>query len=184
MIVRNCIGPSRHGDTLNSRRAASPLERLVEGEERWEASDHSLCALPLNWGGTEQHRTVTCMVLKATANNRCHLTLYNDEFRGPRSALCRSALEKVARDSNINTSGNIFDKSIQLLAFADDVDVIARTPTAQRHAFLSLEKEALRMGLIIKEKRPSTCLALNHVLTIPTLKWKSIVLKLFTVSLI
>ncbi|GFT86516.1 hypothetical protein TNCV_725571 [Trichonephila clavipes] len=27
----------RHGDTLNSRRAASLLVRLVEGEERWEA---------------------------------------------------------------------------------------------------------------------------------------------------
>ncbi|GFV57645.1 hypothetical protein TNCV_3132331 [Trichonephila clavipes] len=26
--------------------------------------------LPQNWGGTEQNRTVTCMVLKATANDR------------------------------------------------------------------------------------------------------------------
>ncbi|GFV71087.1 hypothetical protein TNCV_1662441 [Trichonephila clavipes] len=26
--------------------------------------------LPLNWGGTEQNRTVTCMVLKAKANDR------------------------------------------------------------------------------------------------------------------
>ncbi|GFV57274.1 hypothetical protein TNCV_2822911 [Trichonephila clavipes] len=32
--------PAWHGGTLNSRRAASPLVRLVEGEERWEASDH------------------------------------------------------------------------------------------------------------------------------------------------
>ncbi|GFX13867.1 hypothetical protein TNCV_3421781 [Trichonephila clavipes] len=44
--------PLRHGGTLNSRRAAS---RLV-----W----------PLNWGGIEQNRTVTCMVLKAKANDR------------------------------------------------------------------------------------------------------------------
>ncbi|GFX07749.1 hypothetical protein TNCV_4160181 [Trichonephila clavipes] len=29
------IVPSRHGGTLNSRRAASHLERLVEGKERW-----------------------------------------------------------------------------------------------------------------------------------------------------
>ncbi|GFU73113.1 uncharacterized protein TNCV_1354041 [Trichonephila clavipes] len=34
MDVRKCIVPSRHGGTLNSRRAASPLVRLVEGEER------------------------------------------------------------------------------------------------------------------------------------------------------
>ncbi|GFU06306.1 uncharacterized protein TNCV_4765991 [Trichonephila clavipes] len=35
-----CTVPSRHEGTLNSRRAASPLLRLVEGEERWEAPDH------------------------------------------------------------------------------------------------------------------------------------------------
>ncbi|GFS52759.1 hypothetical protein TNCV_2995591 [Trichonephila clavipes] len=34
------IVPSRHEGTLNSRRDASPLVRLVEGEERWEAPDH------------------------------------------------------------------------------------------------------------------------------------------------
>ncbi|GFS69122.1 uncharacterized protein TNCV_4009841 [Trichonephila clavipes] len=45
--------PSRHGGTLNSRRAASPLVRLVEGEESWEAPDHLQGVLPLNWGETE-----------------------------------------------------------------------------------------------------------------------------------
>ncbi|GFS89890.1 putative endonuclease-reverse transcriptase [Trichonephila clavipes] len=40
------------------------------------------------------------------------------------------ALEKVVRDSGINSRGNIFNKSIQLLAFADDIDIIAQTPTA------------------------------------------------------
>ncbi|GFW21201.1 uncharacterized protein TNCV_1948251 [Trichonephila clavipes] len=39
MGVCKCIVPARHGGTLNSRRAASPLVRLVEGEERWEATD-------------------------------------------------------------------------------------------------------------------------------------------------
>ncbi|GFW99804.1 uncharacterized protein TNCV_3420331 [Trichonephila clavipes] len=63
MDVYNCIVPARHGGTLNSRRVASPLVRLVEGEERWEASDHPQSVLPLNWGGIEPNRTVTCMVL-------------------------------------------------------------------------------------------------------------------------
>ncbi|GFV00617.1 hypothetical protein TNCV_3066671 [Trichonephila clavipes] len=40
-----------------------------------------------------------------------------------------------------------------LLAFADDIDIIARTPTALSQAFLSLEKEALRMGLKINENK-------------------------------
>ncbi|GFT89749.1 uncharacterized protein TNCV_1665231 [Trichonephila clavipes] len=69
--------------TLNSRRTANLLVWLVEGEERWEDSDHPQSVLPLNWGGTELNRTVTCMVLKATAINRRHLALCHDEFRGP-----------------------------------------------------------------------------------------------------
>ncbi|GFV44834.1 uncharacterized protein TNCV_563831 [Trichonephila clavipes] len=48
MDVCKCIVPSRNGGTLNSRRAASPLVRLVEGEERWEAPDHPKGVLPLN----------------------------------------------------------------------------------------------------------------------------------------
>ncbi|GFU86294.1 hypothetical protein TNCV_369501 [Trichonephila clavipes] len=40
MDVCKCIVPARHGGTLNSHRAASLLVRFVEGETRWEASDH------------------------------------------------------------------------------------------------------------------------------------------------
>ncbi|GFW21347.1 uncharacterized protein TNCV_1531721 [Trichonephila clavipes] len=40
MDVFKCIVPLRHRGTLNSRRAASPLVWLVEGEERRDASDH------------------------------------------------------------------------------------------------------------------------------------------------
>ncbi|GFU18236.1 hypothetical protein TNCV_1389021 [Trichonephila clavipes] len=40
MDVCKCIVPLRQGGTLNSRRAVSPLVRLVEGEERWDATDH------------------------------------------------------------------------------------------------------------------------------------------------
>ncbi|GFT00245.1 transposable element Tc1 transposase [Trichonephila clavipes] len=64
--VCKCIVPSRHGGTLNSRQAAHPLVRLVEGEERWEAPDHFQGVILLNWGETELNRSVACMVLKAT----------------------------------------------------------------------------------------------------------------------
>ncbi|GFX68062.1 cullin-4A [Trichonephila clavipes] len=82
MDVCKCIMSSRYGGTLNSRRAASPLVRLVEGEERWETPGHPRDVLPQNWGGIEQYRSVTCMVLKSTANDRRHLALCHDEFRG------------------------------------------------------------------------------------------------------
>ncbi|GFW67085.1 transposable element Tc3 transposase [Trichonephila clavipes] len=63
MDVCKCIVRLRHGGTLNSRRALSPLVRLVAGEERWEVSGHLQGFLTLNWGGTEQNRIVTCMEL-------------------------------------------------------------------------------------------------------------------------
>ncbi|GFV58362.1 uncharacterized protein TNCV_2556061 [Trichonephila clavipes] len=69
--------------TLNSRRAASSLVRLVERGKRWKAPDHSQGVLPQNWGETELNHSVTCMVLKATDNDRRHLAFCNDEFRGP-----------------------------------------------------------------------------------------------------
>ncbi|GFS51674.1 uncharacterized protein TNCV_613591 [Trichonephila clavipes] len=46
--------------------------------------------LSQNWDGNEPNRTVICMVLKATANERRHLALFHDEFRGPQSGFCRS----------------------------------------------------------------------------------------------
>ncbi|GFW19682.1 hypothetical protein TNCV_1605731 [Trichonephila clavipes] len=67
-----------------------------------------------------------------------------------RCLLFNLALEKVVRDYNISVRGNVYNKSIQLLGFADDIDIIARTPAALRQAFLSLEKEALKMGEGVK----------------------------------
>ncbi|GFU63964.1 cullin-4A [Trichonephila clavipes] len=70
MDVCKCIMPSRHGGTLISSRAASPLVRMVEGEERREAPDHPQGLLSQNRGEIELNSSVTCMVLKATANDR------------------------------------------------------------------------------------------------------------------
>ncbi|GFX39048.1 cullin-4A [Trichonephila clavipes] len=77
MDVCKCIVPSWHGSTLNSRRAASPLVRLME--EMWEAPDYPQGVLPLYWSETELNRSVTCMVFK----DRRHLAPCHDEFRGP-----------------------------------------------------------------------------------------------------
>ncbi|GFV45424.1 uncharacterized protein TNCV_858621 [Trichonephila clavipes] len=51
VVVRRGGVPDQHGGTINSRRATSPLVRLVKGEERLEASDHPQGVLPHNWGG-------------------------------------------------------------------------------------------------------------------------------------
>ncbi|GFW75390.1 uncharacterized protein TNCV_4190441 [Trichonephila clavipes] len=81
MDVCKCIVPSWHGGTLNSRRAANTLVRLVECEERWEAPPQHI--LPQIWDETELNCSVPCMGLKATATDRRHLVLCHDEFRGP-----------------------------------------------------------------------------------------------------
>jgi len=46
----------------------------------------------------------------------------------------------------MQTSGTIFYKSVQHLAYADDIDIIARSRTALKEAFLSLERAAGKMG--------------------------------------
>ncbi|GFX07055.1 transposable element Tcb2 transposase [Trichonephila clavipes] len=69
MDVCKCIVHSWHGGTLNSRGDTSPLVILVEGEDKRKASDHPRHLHPQNWGETQQNCTVTCMVLKAKANN-------------------------------------------------------------------------------------------------------------------
>ncbi|GFX14908.1 hypothetical protein TNCV_1486501 [Trichonephila clavipes] len=75
---------SRQRGTSNSRRAATYLVRSGEGVERWEAPYHSQGVLPQNWCETEHNSTVTCMVLKAKANDRrTNIVLSRDEFRKP-----------------------------------------------------------------------------------------------------
>ena len=62
------------------------------------------------------------------------------------------ALEKVIRDSGIQTRGTIFFKTVQILAYADDIDLMARTIPGLKEAFLNLEKCARNMGLVINQE--------------------------------
>jgi sorting nexin-29 len=58
------------------------------------------------------------------------------------------ALEKVITDADINIRGSIFYKSVQILAFADDIDII-RTQKAMKQMFINLERAAKKMHLQI-----------------------------------
>ncbi|GFV20930.1 hypothetical protein TNCV_4531991 [Trichonephila clavipes] len=86
MDAYKCIEPSRHGDTLKSRRAASPLVRLVGGNKRWEAPDPSPREFSLKIGVEPSEivmSPVWCSRLRSTTG--IHLAPLHDEFRGPRS---------------------------------------------------------------------------------------------------
>jgi sorting nexin-29 len=67
--------------------------------------------------------------------------------------LFNTALEKVIRDSGIQTRGTVFFKTVQILAYADDIDLMARTIPGLNEAFLNLEKSARNMGLIINHEK-------------------------------
>ena len=67
------------------------------------------------------------------------------------------ALDKVIRDAPINTRGTIFYRSVQILANADNIDIIGRTQAAMIEAFTSLEKAAKGINLFIIKKRPNIC---------------------------
>jgi hypothetical protein len=59
------------------------------------------------------------------------------------------ALEKAIRDSVIQTRGTISFKTVRILAYADDIDLMARRVPGLSEAFLHLEKSARNSGLVI-----------------------------------
>ena len=63
------------------------------------------------------------------------------------------ALEKVIRDAAVNTRGTIFYKSVQILAYAEVIDIIRRTQAATIEAFTSLEKAVKGMNLFTNQEK-------------------------------
>lgn len=63
------------------------------------------------------------------------------------------ALEKVARAISINWSGTIFNTSNQLLAFADDADLLERGTLKVKEIFVEMENEAKKPGLAVNEDK-------------------------------
>jgi sorting nexin-29 len=62
-------------------------------------------------------------------------------------------LQKVIRDSGIQTRGTIFYKSIQILAYADDIDMIGRSESDIKKAYIALKIAVDIMGLRVNEEK-------------------------------
>ena len=56
-------------------------------------------------------------------------------------------LEGVVRKAGIDTSGTILYKSVQLLGFADDIDIVARNLETVKETYTRLKAEAIKIGL-------------------------------------
>ena len=60
-------------------------------------------------------------------------------------------LESVLRKAGVHCNGTIFYKSVQLLAYADDIDIIGRTMRNVNAVFSVIEWESAKMGLAVNE---------------------------------
>jgi hypothetical protein len=74
------------------------------------------------------------------------------------------ALEKVIRDASLNTRGTVFYKSVQIVACADVINIIGRTQTAVKEAFINLEKAANRQqrSITCQGGRGNQCYTAKH----------------------
>jgi hypothetical protein len=72
------------------------------------------------------------------------------------SQLFNLCLEKVIRNIDINPGGTIYNRTLQVLAYADDVDLVARNTTRLAEGFVELKVATCRAGLIVKEKKQNT----------------------------
>jgi len=63
------------------------------------------------------------------------------------------ALEGICRRAKLQLTGTIFNKSSQLLAFADDIDIVGRSLRAITDTFSKLEREANKVGLHVNEEK-------------------------------
>ncbi|GFT57227.1 hypothetical protein TNCV_1692331 [Trichonephila clavipes] len=93
------------GGTLNSRRAASSLVRLVAGDERWETPDPPPGCSPskLGWNRAKSYcHLLWCLRLPPTTG--VHLAPCHDEFRRPRSDYIRQVALATKTLANLTPS--------------------------------------------------------------------------------
>lgn len=62
-------------------------------------------------------------------------------------------LEIIVRRADVRASNNIFTRSLQLLGYADDIDIISREVEEMKRSFSSISSEAEKMGLIVNVEK-------------------------------
>ena len=105
-------------------------------------------------------------LVNATFNGtRCRVKVqneYSDPFEimeglkqgdGLSTLLFNVALEIAMRRAGIQTSRTLTSNILQILGFADDLDIVSRRHSGVEDTFTSLKVEAERMGLIINESK-------------------------------
>jgi hypothetical protein len=76
--------------------------------------------------------------------------------------LVNVVLEVIVRRAILQTTSTIFNKETQLLAYADYKDIVGRSQSAVRNAYLALEGEAAKVGLKINEQKTKYMIAARN----------------------
>jgi hypothetical protein len=64
------------------------------------------------------------------------------------------ALERVIRDAKLDVKDtNIYTRTVQIMAYADDLVILGRTIQAMKEAFMALETSARKKGLAVNEEK-------------------------------
>jgi hypothetical protein len=74
--------------------------------------------------------------------------------------------EETSKRANLQTTGTIYNKETQLLAYADDIDIDGRSQSAVRGAYLAMKIEAAKVELKINEQKTKYRIAARNDRTI------------------
>jgi hypothetical protein len=75
-------------------------------------------------------------------------------------------LKVIVRRANLQTTGTIYNKETQLLAYADNIDIVGRSQSAIQNAYLALEGEAAKVELKINESKTEYMITARNDTTI------------------
>ena len=62
-------------------------------------------------------------------------------------------LEMIMKSARIKTNENIYNKSYQILAYADDIDIIGRAKSDVEQQFLAIDEKAKSVGLQVNGEK-------------------------------
>jgi hypothetical protein len=75
-------------------------------------------------------------------------------------------LKVIVRRANLKTTSTIYNKKIQLLAYSDDIDIVGRSQSAVRNAYLALEGETAKVRSNINGQKTKYMIAARNGRTI------------------
>ena len=72
-------------------------------------------------------------------------------------------MESVLRTASVHRNDTIFQKSVQLLAYADNIDIIGRTKRDITAVFIAIERESTKIGLAVNEGKARYMLSSSRI---------------------